>query len=91
MAGLGEARAELGQVMDDLRSAGVDFLTIGQYLQPSRDHAPVARYLCPEEFKELERLALAKGFLKVAASPLTRSSFHADDDFRQLRAARAGR
>ncbi len=91
MVGLGEERGELGQVMDDLRSAGVDFLTIGQYLQPSSAHAPVARYLSPDEFKELESQALAKGFLKVSASPLTRSSFHADTDFRALKSARAAR
>ncbi len=91
MVGLGEEPAEVGQVMDDLCSARVDFLTIGQYLQPTRNHAPVARYVSPDEFKEMERTALAKGFLKVSATPLTRSSFHADADFRELRAARAGR
>jgi lipoic acid synthetase len=89
MMGLGEAREEIMQVMDDLRSAGVDFLTIGQYLQPSRKHAAVARFWTPDEFKALEQIARAKGFLMVSASPLTRSSYHADTDFEQLRDARA--
>jgi lipoic acid synthetase len=89
MVGLGEAREEIMQVMDDLRSAGVDFLTIGQYLQPSRKHAAVARFWTPDEFKALEQIARAKGFLMVSASPLTRSSYHADTDFEQLRRARA--
>ncbi len=88
MVGLGEERAELLQVMDDLRSAEVDFLTIGQYLQPTPKHAGVARFWTPEEFAGLESAALAKGFLVVAASPLTRSSYHADTDFVRLRAAR---
>jgi lipoic acid synthetase len=79
------------QVMDDLRSADVDFLTIGQYLQPTRKHHPVERYVPPEEFKAYETVAYAKGFLMVAASPLTRSSHHAGDDFRRLKDARAGR
>jgi len=89
MVGLGETREEVLQLMDDLRSADVDFLTIGQYLQPTRKHAEVARFVPPEEFEALRRVALSKGFLLVAASPLTRSSYHADRDFAQLRAARA--
>jgi lipoic acid synthetase len=88
MVGLGEERAEVLQVMDDLRSANVDFLTIGQYLQPTPRHAPVATFITPDEFEEYRRLALAKGFLVVASSPLTRSSYHADRDFEDLRAAR---
>ncbi|HET6389017.1 lipoyl synthase [Hyphomicrobium sp.] len=88
MVGLGEKREEVLQVMDDLRSAGVDFLTIGQYLQPTRKHAAVDRYVPPEEFESLAIAARAKGFLLVAASPMTRSSFHAGDDFRRLQAAR---
>lgn len=89
MVGLGEDRDAVLQVMDDLRSANVDFLTIGQYLAPSLKHAPVKRYIPPEEFEELRRIALTKGFLMVAASPMTRSSYHADEDFNRLRAARA--
>ena len=77
------------QVMDDMRSAGIDFLTIGQYLQPTRKHAAVDRYVTPEEFAAYEEIARAKGFLMVSASPLTRSSYHAGEDFAQLRAARA--
>src|SRR5690349_1432437 len=88
MVGLGETREEVMQVMDDLRSARVDFLTIGQYLQPSRKHAAVERFVPPEEFEALESLARAKGFLMVSASPLTRSSYHAGEDFARLRAAR---
>lgn len=88
MVGLGESREEVMQVMDDMRSAGVDFLTIGQYLQPTRKHHPVARFVPPEEFHELRSIARAKGFLMVSASPLTRSSYHADADFVRLRAAR---
>jgi len=76
------------QVMDDLRSANVDFLTIGQYLQPSPRHAPVVRFVPPDEFDALRRIARAKGFAMVAASPLTRSSYHAAEDFESLRAAR---
>ncbi|MGQ0663866.1 MAG: lipoyl synthase [Pseudomonadota bacterium] len=91
MVGLGEQRIEVMQAMDDLRSAGVDFLTIGQYLQPTPKHAAVERFVAPEEFDGYRRLALAKGFLVVAASPLTRSSYHAEEDFQRLRAARAGR
>ena len=88
MVGLGEEKREVHQVMDDMRSAGVDFLTIGQYLQPTPRHHPVARYVTPEEFEDYARMARAKGFLMVSASPLTRSSYHAGDDFARLRAAR---
>jgi len=89
MLGLGEERDEVLQLMDDLRTADVDFLTIGQYLQPTRKHAEVKRFVPPAEFDSLRRLALGKGFLMVAASPLTRSSYHAGEDFARLRAARA--
>jgi lipoic acid synthetase len=89
MVGLGEERNEVLQVMDDLRSADVDFLTIGQYLQPSRKHHPVMRFVPPEEFHALATITYAKGFLMVAASPLTRSSHHAGEDFARLRALRA--
>ena len=89
MLGLGEERNEVLQVMDDLRSADVDFITIGQYLQPSRKHHEVVRFVPPDEFKALETIAYSKGFLMVAASPLTRSSHHAGEDFARLRAARA--
>ena len=88
MAGLGESREEVMQVMDDLRAANVDFLTVGQYLQPTRRHAAVDRFWSPDEFKALETIAWAKGFLMVSASPLTRSSYHADSDFAQMRDAR---
>ena len=88
MVGLGETRDEVLQVMDDLRSADVDFLTIGQYLAPSPKHAEVKRYVPPDEFDDLRRIALAKGFHVVASSPLTRSSYHADEDFQRLKAAR---
>jgi lipoyl synthase len=88
MVGLGEERNEVLQLMDDLRTADVDFLTVGQYLQPSRKHHPVARFVTPDEFKAYETVAYAKGFLMVSASPLTRSSHHAGDDFARLRAAR---
>ena len=88
MVGLGEERREILQVMDDLRSADVDFLTIGQYLRPTERHHEVMRYATPDEFAEYERLAYAKGFLMVSSSPLTRSSYHAGDDFRTLRANR---
>ena len=91
MVGLGEARNEILQVMDDLRSADVDFLTIGQYLQPTKKHHPVLRFVPPDEFKGYAAVATAKGFLVVSASPLTRSSHHAGDDFRRLQAAREGR
>jgi lipoyl synthase len=91
MVGLGEERNEVLQVMDDLRSADVDFLTIGQYLQPSRKHHPVVRFVPPEEFKALETIAYAKGFSMVSASPLTRSSHHAGEDFARLKAQRTAR
>jgi lipoic acid synthetase len=91
MVGLGEQRNEVLQVMDDLRSAGVDFLTIGQYLQPSRKHHEVVRFVTPDEFKSYETIAYAKGFLMVSSSPLTRSSHHAGDDFARLKAARSAR
>jgi lipoic acid synthetase len=91
MVGLGEAREEVMQVMDDMRAAGVDFITIGQYLQPTRRHAPIDRFWTPEEFAGLEAAARSKGFLMVAASPLTRSSHHAGEDFQRLKAARAAR
>jgi len=89
MVGLGESREEIMQVMDDLRAARVDFLTIGQYLQPTKKHAALVRFWTPEEFAGLESIARAKGFLMVSATPLTRSSYHADSDFAQLKAARA--
>src|SRR5438105_7884330 len=89
MVGLGEEKAEVLQVMDDLRAAEVDFLTIGQYLQPTPKHHPIDRFITPEEFEASRRLALGKGFLMVSASPLTRSSYHAGDDFARLKAARA--
>jgi lipoic acid synthetase len=88
MVGLGEERNEILQVMDDLRAADVDFLTIGQYLQPTRKHHPVVRFVPPEEFKAYETIAYAKGFLMVSSSPLTRSSHHAGEDFARLKAAR---
>jgi lipoic acid synthetase len=91
MVGLGEERNEVLQVMDDLRSAGVDFLTIGQYLQPTRKHHEVVSFVTPDEFKAYETIAYAKGFLMVSASPLTRSSHHAGEDFARLKAAREGR
>jgi lipoic acid synthetase len=91
MVGLGEKRNEVLQVMDDLRTADVDFLTIGQYLQPTRKHHPVESFVTPEEFKAYQTVAYAKGFLMVSASPLTRSSHHAGDDFKRLRAAREAR
>lgn len=89
MVGLGEDRSEVLQVMDDMRSAQVDFLTVGQYLQPTRKHHEVKRFVPPDEFKSLETIAYTKGFLMVASSPLTRSSHHAGDDFARLKAARA--
>jgi len=89
MVGLGEERLEIAQVMDDLRVADVDFLTIGQYLQPTVKHAAVAKFVTPAEFDEYASMARAKGFLLVSASPLTRSSYHADSDFAALRDARA--
>ncbi len=88
MVGLGEERNEVLQLMDDLRTAEVDFLTIGQYLQPTRKHHAVARFVTPDEFKAYETIAHAKGFLMVSSSPLTRSSYHAGEAFKRLRAAR---
>lgn len=88
MVGLGETKEEIAQVMDDMRAADIDFLTIGQYLQPTPKHAPVAHFWTPEEFESLERMAKAKGFLMVSATPLTRSSYHAGEDFERLRKAR---
>src|SRR5690606_855058 len=88
MLGLGEERNEVLQLMDDLRSAHVDFMTIGQYLQPSKKHHPVIRFVTPEEFTSFATIGKTKGFLLVASSPLTRSSHHAGDDFARLRAAR---
>src|SRR5436190_13233122 len=88
MVGLGETRDQVLQVMDDMRSAEIDFITIGQYLQPSRKHAAIDRFVTPEEFKAYEAMAYGKGFLMVAATPLTRSSHHAGEDFARLRAAR---
>lgn len=88
MVGLGETKEEVFQVMDDMRSAGVDFLTIGQYLAPTPKHAPIDRFVTPDEFDEYARAAKRKGFLLVSSSPLTRSSYHADHDFVRLRAAR---
>jgi lipoic acid synthetase len=91
MVGLGETKEEVMQVMDDMRSAGVDFITIGQYLQPTRRHAAIDRFVHPDEFRALEEIARAKGFLMVASSPLTRSSHHAGEDFARLQAARTAR
>jgi lipoic acid synthetase len=91
MVGLGEERNEILQVMDDLRAADVDFLTIGQYLQPTRKHHPVMRFVPPAEFKAYETIAYAKGFSMISSSPLTRSSYHAGEDFARLRAARQAR
>ncbi len=91
MVGLGEDKAEILQVMDDLRAAQIDFLTIGQYLQPTPKHHPITRFVTPEEFALYRSFALAKGFLQVSASPLTRSSYHAEEDFARLRAARAAK
>ena len=88
MVGLGEDHAEVLQVMDDMRSAEVDFMTIGQYLQPTPRHAPIDRFVTPDEFGRYETSAWAKGFLMVSASPLTRSSYHAGDDFKKLRISR---
>jgi lipoyl synthase len=89
MVGLGEEKKEILQVMDDLRAAKVDFLTIGQYLQPTANHAPVMRYVTPAEFSYYEQAAIAKGFSMVSASPLTRSSYHAGEDFRKLKEKRS--
>jgi lipoic acid synthetase len=88
MLGLGEQRNEVLQLMDDLRSAEVDFLTIGQYLQPTRKHHPVRDFIPPDQFKAYESIAYAKGFHLVSSSPLTRSSHHAGEDFERLRARR---
>ena len=88
MVGLGEQRLEVHQVMDDMRSADVDFLTMGQYLQPTPRHATVEEFVTPQAFSAYAAIARAKGFLLVAASPLTRSSYHAGDDFEKMRAAR---
>ncbi|MGC6475384.1 MAG: lipoyl synthase [Parvibaculales bacterium] len=86
MVGLGETREEVMQVMDDMRSADIDFMTIGQYLQPTRKHAPIDRFVTPDEFESYATIARTKGFLMVSSTPLTRSSHHADEDFAQLRA-----
>lgn len=91
MVGLGEERNEVLQLMDDLRSAEVDFLTVGQYLQPTKKHHPVIRFVTPDEFKSFETIAYVKGFLMVSSSPLTRSSHHAGEDFARLKAAREAR
>ena len=88
MVGMGETLEDLRQVMDDLRAADVDFLTVGQYLQPTPKHHPIDRFVTPEEFDQIERMARSKGFLGVSATPLTRSSFHADEDFAALKQAR---
>ncbi len=85
MLGLGEERNEIMQVMDDLRSADVDFLTLGQYLQPTRKHAPIKKFITPDEFNKYKKIAESKGFLMVSSSPLTRSSHHAEEDFKRLR------
>ena len=87
MVGLGESREEVMQVMDDMRSADIDFITIGQYLQPTRKHAPIDRFVTPDEFESYATMARAKGFLMVSATPLTRSSHHADEDFAKLKAS----
>lgn len=89
MVGMGETRDEIAQVLDDMRAADVDFVTIGQYLQPTPQHHPVDRYVTPDEFQSLENLARSKGFSMISASPLTRSSYHAGEDFERLRAARS--
>ena len=89
MVGLGETRSDVMQVMDDIRAANIDFITIGQYLQPTRKHAPIDRFVSPDEFDAYAASARAKGFLMVSATPLTRSSHHADEDFEKLKAARA--
>jgi lipoic acid synthetase len=88
MVGLGESKEEVYQVMDDLRSADVDFMTIGQYLQPTPEHARVEDYITPEQFDFYGRQARVKGFLMVSSTPLTRSSYHAGDDFAKMKAAR---
>ena len=91
MVGLGETKAEILQVMDDLRSADVDFLTIGQYLQPTVKHHAIDRFVTPNEFESYKKAAYGKGFLMVSSSPLTRSSYHADSDFAELQRAREAR
>ncbi len=91
MVGLGEKHQEIMQLMDDLRAADVDFITVGQYLQPTPKHAPIERFVPPDEFSKLEKIAYGKGFLMVSCSPLTRSSHHAGDDFRKLQQARAAK
>jgi lipoic acid synthetase len=91
MLGLGEEHDEVLRVIDDMREADVDFITIGQYLRPTQKHLPMARYAAPEEFEEWAEVARRKGFLMVASSPLTRSSYHADADFAKLAAVRRGR
>ena len=91
MVGLGEARGEILQVMDDMRMADIDFITLGQYLQPTPKHAAVDRFVPPEEFADYASMARAKGFLMVSATPLTRSSYHADADFAALRQRAPGR
>ena len=88
MVGLGEAKEEITQVMDDLRTADVDFITIGQYLQPTLKHAKIDRFVSPEEFKQYKKIAYSKGFLMVSSSPLTRSSYHASEDFYLLKKER---
>ena len=88
MLGLGETKIEIHQVMDDLRAANVDFLTIGQYLPPSTKHAKLERFVSPKEFENFEKIAYSKGFLMVSSSPLTRSSYHASEDFAELKKAR---
>ena len=88
MLGLGENKDEVLQVMDDLLSANVDFLTIGQYLQPSAKHYPLKHYVHPDEFQKFKEVALSKGFLIVSSSPLTRSSYHADEDFSEMKKLR---
>ena len=91
MLGLGEEKQEIHQVMDDMRIADVDFITMGQYLQPTPKHIPIDRFVTPDEFKSLGQLAEGKGFLTVSSSPLTRSSHHAGRDFKRLQAARLAR
>ena len=88
MLGLGEREEELFQVMDDLRCAHVDFLTLGQYLQPTEKHYPIKKFVPPEDFNKFEKIAYAKGFLQVSSSPMTRSSYHAGDDFIKLKEKR---
>ena len=88
MLGLGEKEEELFQVMDDLRCAGVDFLTLGQYLQPTEKHYPIKKFIPPEDFEKFKKIAYSKGFLQVSSSPMTRSSYHAGDDFSKLKVKR---